>query len=180
MTDKTAIDVPRGIAEAMYKAIGEAHSYLFRTSESAWDIKALEKQIHDSFRDYENWKALAAIDAEKPGDDAESCLSKMFRDIRQIGYITEPLRLTNESHDACISLLQHFAESYHATRIPAIQLATLEKVIALIRTHYIEKDESELTESDNGYIGAIADIDYSVHKMIEVIKDAKNDKPAKP
>ena len=60
--------------------------------------------------------AIAAIDAEKPAEDAESCLSKMFRDIREIGYITEPLRPTNESHDACVYILAKYAETYHAER----------------------------------------------------------------
>ena len=100
MNDKTAIETIRALKR---NAENDMPEYDY-----GWDA-AIDEAI----------KALAALDAEKPVEDAESCLSKMFRDIRKIGYITEPLRLTNESHDACVYILAKFAASYHAEQCKA-------------------------------------------------------------
>lgn len=118
MTDKTAIEKARDalvarddyiklLCEELNELYGSALAHGFiSTRVEAGDLARQKILLSD--------EALAAIEAEKQAESAEVCLSKMFRDIRKIGYITDPLRLTNESHDACVDLLNHFAESYHA------------------------------------------------------------------
>ena len=104
MSEKTAI-------ESIALVLSKAHTYFINTDK---DYNTVYLGMADYF--IQEGLTIAALDAEKPAEDVESCLSKMFRDIREIGYITEPLRLTNESHDACVYILAKFAESYHAER----------------------------------------------------------------
>lgn len=108
---KTALEQARDALEIAREAMMERRAYC-----EQWEYKYGREWDEE---DVAIKEALAALDAEKPAKDAEEVLSKMFRDIREIGYITEPLRLTSESHDACVSLLSHFAESYHAERCVA-------------------------------------------------------------
>lgn len=105
---KTALEQARDALEIAREAMMERRAYC-----EQWEYKYGREWDEE---DVAIKEALAALEAEKPAEDAESCLSKMFRDIREIGYITEPLRLTNESHDACMYLLTKYAESYHSAR----------------------------------------------------------------
>ena len=50
------MNVPTDIVERMYKAMGGAHGYILRASDNGWDIKRIEKDLHDAFRAYEKWK----------------------------------------------------------------------------------------------------------------------------
>lgn len=107
MTDKTAIEA---IEEAMLticklcKRLNPQHTGDPKTCD-CYDIGFLRK-------------ALAAIEAEKPAENAGSFLNSVFGAIKENGIITNHrygMRLTKESHDACIKIIS----AYHAEQCKA-------------------------------------------------------------
>ena len=65
-------------------------------------------------------KAIAALDAEKPAEDNYMVLlDAVFDAITENGIMNHPTKgmfLTSESIDACLPIIQQYAETYHAER----------------------------------------------------------------
>jgi hypothetical protein len=89
-------------------------SDLTNTIEVLSEIPNMERMIERRKGQISFLTALEAEKTEKPGEDAESLLSMMFRDIREVGYLENPLRLTEVSHKICVSLINHFFDACHA------------------------------------------------------------------
>ena len=105
MTDKTAIEKAReAIMEALAKDAVEGYGM------HPGSVQLLTK-------------ALAAINAEKQAE--ENCmvlLDAIFDAITENGIMNHPTKgmfLTGESIDACLPIIQQYAETYHAERCAA-------------------------------------------------------------
>ena len=79
----------------------------------------------------------------------EELLSKMFRDIREIGYRHNPLRLIEESHDACINLIKQYEERIRAESADQARKEADEKLAIAVKA--LEEASIILSKTDGDY-----------------------------
>jgi len=98
---------------------------LIKIRERDWIDNALDPQWASKVAQ----EALAALESEEPGESARSCLDEMFRQIRELGYIQSPLRLTKESRAVCEALIERYAEAYRQKKCKSCTVVHFSKPV---------------------------------------------------